>query len=193
MQLLLRSIPGLLGEHYKRFFCSYAEPAYIKRRKMQVVFVISYSFTLCVKLAVGCQLEATSCWLPPAVHLILEWFWSVVLWRTFKWQSSLLSLQQRFSKNSIGFFVVSFYFAELSDFLLREYPQIDQHLSHLPMLQQYPPLPALGPVLAQRRPTLVASNYHREHWEKSEELHFFPKIICLIPNCYDIETVSTNV
>ncbi|XP_023197210.1 AP-4 complex subunit beta-1 isoform X2 [Xiphophorus maculatus] len=37
IQLLLRSIPGLLGEHYKRFFCSYAEPAYIKRRKMQVL------------------------------------------------------------------------------------------------------------------------------------------------------------
>uniref|UniRef100_A0A3Q2PCT7 Adaptor related protein complex 4 subunit beta 1 n=1 Tax=Fundulus heteroclitus TaxID=8078 RepID=A0A3Q2PCT7_FUNHE len=37
IQLLLRSIPGLLGEHYKRFFCSYAEPAFIKRRKMQVL------------------------------------------------------------------------------------------------------------------------------------------------------------
>ena len=35
-QLLLRSLPGLMGEHYKRFFCGYAEPAYIKQRKMQV-------------------------------------------------------------------------------------------------------------------------------------------------------------
>ncbi|XP_029973845.1 AP-4 complex subunit beta-1 isoform X2 [Salarias fasciatus] len=37
IQLLLRSIPGLLGAHYKRFFCGYAEPAYIKQRKMQVL------------------------------------------------------------------------------------------------------------------------------------------------------------
>lgn len=35
-QLLLRSLPGLMGAHYKRFFCGYAEPAYIKQRKMQV-------------------------------------------------------------------------------------------------------------------------------------------------------------
>ncbi|XP_008302261.1 AP-4 complex subunit beta-1 [Stegastes partitus] len=35
--LLLRSIPGLMGAHYKRFFCGYAEPAYIKQRKMQVL------------------------------------------------------------------------------------------------------------------------------------------------------------
>ncbi|XP_023146243.2 AP-4 complex subunit beta-1 isoform X2 [Amphiprion ocellaris] len=37
IQLLLRSIPGLMGAHYKRFFCGYAEPAYIKQRKMQVL------------------------------------------------------------------------------------------------------------------------------------------------------------
>ncbi|XP_015244554.1 PREDICTED: AP-4 complex subunit beta-1 [Cyprinodon variegatus] len=37
IQLLLRSTPGLLGEHFKRFFCSYAEPVYIKQRKMQVL------------------------------------------------------------------------------------------------------------------------------------------------------------
>ncbi|XP_056278332.1 AP-4 complex subunit beta-1 isoform X2 [Pseudoliparis swirei] len=37
IQLLLRSLPGLMGAHYKRFFCSYAEPAYIKQRKMQVL------------------------------------------------------------------------------------------------------------------------------------------------------------
>ncbi|XP_029012393.1 AP-4 complex subunit beta-1 [Betta splendens] len=37
IQLLLRSVPGLLSAHYKRFFCSYAEPAYIKQRKMQVL------------------------------------------------------------------------------------------------------------------------------------------------------------
>ncbi|KAM9750715.1 AP-4 complex subunit beta-1 [Menidia menidia] len=37
IQLLLRSAPGLMGAHYKRFFCGYAEPAYIKQRKMQVL------------------------------------------------------------------------------------------------------------------------------------------------------------
>ncbi|KAK2850967.1 hypothetical protein Q5P01_007243 [Channa striata] len=37
IQLLLRSVPGLMGAHYKRFFCGYAEPAYIKQRKMQVL------------------------------------------------------------------------------------------------------------------------------------------------------------
>uniref|UniRef100_A0A3Q0RCV2 AP complex subunit beta n=1 Tax=Amphilophus citrinellus TaxID=61819 RepID=A0A3Q0RCV2_AMPCI len=37
IQLLLHSIPGLMGAHYKRFFCGYAEPAYIKQRKMQVL------------------------------------------------------------------------------------------------------------------------------------------------------------
>ncbi|KAM9785899.1 LOW QUALITY PROTEIN: AP-4 complex subunit beta-1 [Neosynchiropus ocellatus] len=37
IQLLLRSLPDLLGAHYKRFFCGYAEPAYIKQRKMQVL------------------------------------------------------------------------------------------------------------------------------------------------------------
>ena len=36
LQLLMRSAPGLMGAHFKRFFCSYAEPAYIKQRKMQV-------------------------------------------------------------------------------------------------------------------------------------------------------------
>ncbi|KAG7278438.1 hypothetical protein CRUP_038733 [Coryphaenoides rupestris] len=35
VQLLLRSLPGQMGAHYKRFFCGYAEPAYIKQRKMQ--------------------------------------------------------------------------------------------------------------------------------------------------------------
>ncbi|XP_067096138.1 AP-4 complex subunit beta-1 [Osmerus mordax] len=37
IQLLMRSAPGLMGAHFKRFFCSYAEPAYIKQRKMQVL------------------------------------------------------------------------------------------------------------------------------------------------------------
>nr|XP_020472873.1 AP-4 complex subunit beta-1 [Monopterus albus] len=37
IQLLLRSLPGLMCAHYKRFFCGYAEPAYIKQRKMQVL------------------------------------------------------------------------------------------------------------------------------------------------------------
>ncbi|XP_064877091.1 AP-4 complex subunit beta-1 [Oncorhynchus nerka] len=37
IQLLLRSEPGLMGEHYKRFFCGYAEPPYIKQNKMQVL------------------------------------------------------------------------------------------------------------------------------------------------------------
>ncbi|XP_034552520.1 AP-4 complex subunit beta-1 [Notolabrus celidotus] len=37
IQLLLCSLPGLMGAHYKRFFCGYAEPAYIKQRKMQVL------------------------------------------------------------------------------------------------------------------------------------------------------------
>ncbi|XP_054645096.1 AP-4 complex subunit beta-1 isoform X2 [Dunckerocampus dactyliophorus] len=37
IQLLLRSVPGLMGAHYKRFFCGYAEPAFIKQRKMQVL------------------------------------------------------------------------------------------------------------------------------------------------------------
>lgn len=37
VQLLLRSLPGLMGAHYKRFFCGYAEPAYMKQRKMQVI------------------------------------------------------------------------------------------------------------------------------------------------------------
>ncbi|XP_061591537.1 AP-4 complex subunit beta-1 isoform X2 [Cololabis saira] len=37
IQLLLRSVPGLMGAHYKRFFCGYAEPDYIKQRKMQVL------------------------------------------------------------------------------------------------------------------------------------------------------------
>ncbi|XP_047426952.1 AP-4 complex subunit beta-1 [Mugil cephalus] len=37
IQLLLRSVPGMMGAHYKRFFCGYAEPAYIKQRKMQVL------------------------------------------------------------------------------------------------------------------------------------------------------------
>ncbi|XP_068604713.1 AP-4 complex subunit beta-1 [Brachionichthys hirsutus] len=37
LQLLLRSVPGLLRAHYKRFFCGYADPAFIKQRKMEVL------------------------------------------------------------------------------------------------------------------------------------------------------------
>ncbi|XP_034027965.1 AP-4 complex subunit beta-1 [Thalassophryne amazonica] len=37
IQLLLRSFSGLMGAHYKRFFCGYAEPAYIKQRKIQLL------------------------------------------------------------------------------------------------------------------------------------------------------------
>uniref|UniRef100_A0A3P9MMX6 AP complex subunit beta n=1 Tax=Oryzias latipes TaxID=8090 RepID=A0A3P9MMX6_ORYLA len=37
IQLLMRSVPGLMGPHFKRFFCGYAEPAYIKQRKMQIM------------------------------------------------------------------------------------------------------------------------------------------------------------
>ncbi|XP_037096304.1 AP-4 complex subunit beta-1 isoform X2 [Syngnathus acus] len=37
IQLLLSSVPGMMGAHYKRFFCGYAEPAFIKQRKMQVL------------------------------------------------------------------------------------------------------------------------------------------------------------
>ncbi|KAJ8017352.1 hypothetical protein DPEC_G00016970 [Dallia pectoralis] len=37
VQLLLRSEPGLMGDHYKRFFCGYAEPPYIKQSKIQVL------------------------------------------------------------------------------------------------------------------------------------------------------------
>ncbi|XP_068194281.1 AP-4 complex subunit beta-1 isoform X2 [Antennarius striatus] len=37
LQLLLRSLPGLLRAHYKRFFCGYTDPAYIKQRKMEVL------------------------------------------------------------------------------------------------------------------------------------------------------------
>lgn len=37
IQLLLRSVPGLMGSHYKRFFCGYAEAAFIKQRKMQLL------------------------------------------------------------------------------------------------------------------------------------------------------------
>uniref|UniRef100_A0A3P8YX36 Clathrin/coatomer adaptor adaptin-like N-terminal domain-containing protein n=1 Tax=Esox lucius TaxID=8010 RepID=A0A3P8YX36_ESOLU len=37
IQLLLRSEPGLMGEHYKRFYCGYAEPPYIKQSKIQVL------------------------------------------------------------------------------------------------------------------------------------------------------------
>lgn len=37
VQLMMQSVPGLLGAHYKRFFCGYAEPAFIKQRKMQVL------------------------------------------------------------------------------------------------------------------------------------------------------------
>uniref|UniRef100_A0A3P9I2U4 AP complex subunit beta n=1 Tax=Oryzias latipes TaxID=8090 RepID=A0A3P9I2U4_ORYLA len=40
IQLLMRSVPGLMGPHFKRFFCGYAEPAYIKQRKMQVICIM---------------------------------------------------------------------------------------------------------------------------------------------------------
>ncbi|XP_066528675.1 AP-4 complex subunit beta-1 isoform X2 [Hoplias malabaricus] len=37
VQQVLRSQPGLFGAQYKRFFCSYSEPAYIKFRKMEIL------------------------------------------------------------------------------------------------------------------------------------------------------------
>ncbi|XP_066559530.1 AP-4 complex subunit beta-1 [Amia ocellicauda] len=37
VQQVLRSLPGLFGAHYKKFFCSYSEPRYIKFRKMEIL------------------------------------------------------------------------------------------------------------------------------------------------------------
>lgn len=37
VQQVMRSQPGLFGTHYKRFFCGYSEPSYIKLRKMEIL------------------------------------------------------------------------------------------------------------------------------------------------------------
>ncbi|KAF4096981.1 AP-4 complex subunit beta-1 [Onychostoma macrolepis] len=37
VQQVMRSQPGLFGMHYKRFFCGYSEPSYIKFRKMEIL------------------------------------------------------------------------------------------------------------------------------------------------------------
>ncbi|XP_016353149.1 AP-4 complex subunit beta-1-like isoform X2 [Sinocyclocheilus anshuiensis] len=37
VQQVMRSQPGLFGTHYKRFFCGYSEPTYIKFRKMEIL------------------------------------------------------------------------------------------------------------------------------------------------------------
>ncbi|KAK1152305.1 AP-4 complex subunit beta-1 [Acipenser oxyrinchus oxyrinchus] len=37
VQQVLRSLPGHFGAHYKKFFCSYSEPNYIKFRKMEIL------------------------------------------------------------------------------------------------------------------------------------------------------------
>ncbi|XP_072552519.1 AP-4 complex subunit beta-1 isoform X2 [Salminus brasiliensis] len=37
VQQVLRSQPALYGSHYKRFFCGYSEPGYIKFRKMEIL------------------------------------------------------------------------------------------------------------------------------------------------------------
>nr|XP_055043586.1 AP-4 complex subunit beta-1 isoform X2 [Misgurnus anguillicaudatus]XP_055043587.1 AP-4 complex subunit beta-1 isoform X2 [Misgurnus anguillicaudatus] len=37
VQQVMRSQPGLFGLHYKRFFCGYSEPSYIKFRKMEIL------------------------------------------------------------------------------------------------------------------------------------------------------------
>ncbi|XP_017548847.1 AP-4 complex subunit beta-1 [Pygocentrus nattereri] len=37
VQQVLRSQPALYGNHYKRFFCGYSEPGYIKFRKMEIL------------------------------------------------------------------------------------------------------------------------------------------------------------
>ncbi|CAM4682567.1 unnamed protein product [Leuciscus chuanchicus] len=37
VQQVMRSQPGLFGTHYKRFFCGYSEPSYIKFRKMEIL------------------------------------------------------------------------------------------------------------------------------------------------------------
>ncbi|XP_076874981.1 AP-4 complex subunit beta-1 isoform X2 [Brachyhypopomus gauderio] len=37
VQQVLRSRPALYGSHYKRFFCGYSEPGYIKLRKMEIL------------------------------------------------------------------------------------------------------------------------------------------------------------
>ncbi|KAA0706835.1 AP-4 complex subunit beta-1 [Triplophysa tibetana] len=37
VQQVMRSQPGLFAPHYKRFFCAYSEPSYIKFRKMEIL------------------------------------------------------------------------------------------------------------------------------------------------------------
>ncbi|XP_059383246.1 AP-4 complex subunit beta-1-like [Carassius carassius] len=37
VQQVMRSQPGLFATHYKRFFCEYSEPSYIKFRKMEIL------------------------------------------------------------------------------------------------------------------------------------------------------------
>ncbi|XP_028849309.1 AP-4 complex subunit beta-1 isoform X2 [Denticeps clupeoides] len=37
VQKILKSQPGQYGAHYKRFFCSYSEPSYIKFRKIEIL------------------------------------------------------------------------------------------------------------------------------------------------------------
>ncbi|KAL4648429.1 AP-4 complex subunit beta-1 [Arapaima gigas] len=37
VQCILRSVPGQYAAHYKRFFCSYSEPGYIRLRKMDIL------------------------------------------------------------------------------------------------------------------------------------------------------------
>lgn len=37
VQQVMRSQPGHFGPHYKRFFCGYSEPSYIKFRKMEIL------------------------------------------------------------------------------------------------------------------------------------------------------------
>lgn len=37
VQQVMRSQPGLFATHYKRFFCGYSEPSYIKFRKMEIL------------------------------------------------------------------------------------------------------------------------------------------------------------
>lgn len=37
VQQVLRSQPTSYGSHYKRFFCAFSEPAYVKLRKMEIL------------------------------------------------------------------------------------------------------------------------------------------------------------
>ena len=37
MRQILSSLPGHFSSHYKKFFCSYSEPHYIKCQKMEVL------------------------------------------------------------------------------------------------------------------------------------------------------------